>query len=34
VMGSNTHLENGLESPIYDNDGLLAMSSRDHLFVR
>ncbi len=34
VMGGVTHLESGFNSPIYDNDGLVAMSSRDHLFVR
>jgi pimeloyl-ACP methyl ester carboxylesterase len=34
VLGFGTHLESGTSSPIYDNDGLLAMTSRDHLFVR
>jgi pimeloyl-ACP methyl ester carboxylesterase len=34
VMGSSTHLENGQSSPIYDNNGLVAMTSREHMFVR
>lgn len=34
VLTIGTHLENGQSSPFYDNDRLLAMSSRDHLFVR
>jgi len=34
VLGFGTHLESGTSSPLYDNQGLLAMSSRDHLFVR
>ena len=34
VLTVGTHLESGQSSPIYDSDGLLAMSSRDHLFVR
>ena len=34
VMSVNTHLQSGQSSPIYDNDGLLALSSRNNLFVR
>ena len=34
VQASNTHLQSGQSSPMFDNDGLVAMSSRDHLFVR
>lgn len=34
VLTIQTHLESGQNSPIYDNEGLVAMSSRDHLFVR
>ena len=34
VLGFWTHLENGQSSPFYDTDGLIAMSSREHLFVR
>jgi len=34
VLGWATHLQKGLGSPTYDNQGLLAMSSEDHLVVR
>ncbi|MBW2415842.1 MAG: alpha/beta fold hydrolase [Deltaproteobacteria bacterium] len=34
VLGWATHLDGGLGSPLYDIEGLLPMSSRDHLFVR
>lgn len=34
VLTLNTHLESGQNSPIYDNEGLVAMSSRNHYFVR
>jgi pimeloyl-ACP methyl ester carboxylesterase len=34
VIGWGTHLESGQESALYDTLGVLAMSSRDHLFVR
>jgi pimeloyl-ACP methyl ester carboxylesterase len=34
VLGFGTHIESGVESPLYDNDGVIAMTSRDHLFVR
>jgi pimeloyl-ACP methyl ester carboxylesterase len=34
VLGFATHLERGFESPIYDNDGIIAMISSDHLYVR
>jgi pimeloyl-ACP methyl ester carboxylesterase len=34
VLGWATHLEGGWDSPVYDNQGVLAMSSEDHLFVR
>ncbi len=34
VMGAHTHLESGQSSPIYDNNGLVAMTSREHMFVR
>ena len=34
VLSINTDLINGQHSPIYDNDGLVAMSSRHNFFVR
>ena len=34
VIGWLTHLESGQDSALYDTKGLLAMSSRDHLYVR
>ncbi len=34
VLSINTDLMSGQHSPIYDNDGLVAMSSRHNLFVR
>jgi len=34
VLTIGTHLRSGQSSPIYDNDGLLALSSRDNLFIR
>ena len=34
VLTVGTHLQDGQSSPIYDNDGLLALSSRDNFFVR
>jgi pimeloyl-ACP methyl ester carboxylesterase/class 3 adenylate cyclase len=34
VLGWATHLDYGLGSPLYDTEGLLPLSSRDHLFVR
>jgi pimeloyl-ACP methyl ester carboxylesterase len=34
VLGWATHLQKGVGSPTYDNLGLLAMSSENHLFVR
>jgi pimeloyl-ACP methyl ester carboxylesterase/DNA-binding winged helix-turn-helix (wHTH) protein len=34
VLSIGTHLENGQSSPFYDNEGLLALSSRNHFFVR
>jgi len=33
VLSMNTHLERGQSAPIYDNDGLMAMSSRHNTFV-
>jgi pimeloyl-ACP methyl ester carboxylesterase len=34
VLGWATHLEEGLSSPTYDNEGLLAMSSEDFTVIR
>jgi pimeloyl-ACP methyl ester carboxylesterase/DNA-binding winged helix-turn-helix (wHTH) protein len=34
VLGWMTHLERGFNSPVYDNDQLLAMTSQAHRFVR
>lgn len=34
ILSVGTHLENGQSSPIYDNEGLLAMSSRSNRFIR
>jgi pimeloyl-ACP methyl ester carboxylesterase/DNA-binding winged helix-turn-helix (wHTH) protein len=34
VLSIGTHLENGQSSPFNDNEGLLALSSRNHFFVR
>jgi len=34
VLSINTDLKSGQNSPIYDNNGLVAMSSRHNLFVR
>ncbi|MEJ2088740.1 MAG: alpha/beta fold hydrolase, partial [Gammaproteobacteria bacterium] len=34
ILTVGTHLESGQSSPIYDNDGLVALSSRNNLFVR
>jgi pimeloyl-ACP methyl ester carboxylesterase len=34
VLGWMTHLEGGFNSPVYDNERLLAMTSERHLFVR
>lgn len=34
VLGWMTHLERGFNSPVYDNDQLLAMTSDVHRFVR
>jgi pimeloyl-ACP methyl ester carboxylesterase len=33
VLSRNTHLEKGQNAPMYDNDGLVALSARDNLFV-
>ena len=33
VLSVGTHLEKGLNAPLYDNDGLVAMSARHNLFV-
>jgi pimeloyl-ACP methyl ester carboxylesterase len=34
VLGWATHLQRGFNSPTYDNQGVLAMSSRNHMMVR
>ncbi|MEJ2088086.1 MAG: alpha/beta hydrolase, partial [Gammaproteobacteria bacterium] len=34
VLGWMTHLESGFNSPVYDNESLLATSSRDNTFLR
>lgn len=34
VLGWMTHLESGFNSPLYDNERLLAMTSKWHRFVR
>lgn len=34
VLTMFTHLESGQNSPLYDNEGLVAMSSQSHFFVR
>lgn len=34
VLTLNTHLESGQNSPIYDNDRLVAMSSQGNFFIR
>jgi len=34
VVGFGTHLESGWNSALYDSEGVLAMSSHGHLFVR
>ena len=34
VLGWMTHLEKGYNSPVYDNEQLVEMTSRQHLFVR
>lgn len=34
VLGWMTHLESGFNSPLYDNERLVAMTSKQHRFVR
>jgi pimeloyl-ACP methyl ester carboxylesterase len=34
VLGWMTHLESGFNSPVYDNEQLVAMTSKQHRFVR
>lgn len=34
VLSVGTHIESGQFSPVYDNEGLLRMSSKDNLFLR
>jgi len=34
VLGWMTHLEKGFNSPLYDNEQLVAMTSKQHRFVR
>jgi len=34
ILGFGTHIENGFQSPLYDSAGTIAMTSRDHLYVR
>ena len=33
VLSRNTHLEKGQNAPMYDNDGLVALSARNNLFI-